>query len=175
MKNPYTRWFYTALGTRLCGGVPPPVPPGIPESMSQALVLPLPPLSRGKQYPGAELSGNRCRRIYGTTWDVLRSRGFSRPGRFEPWPGVQLFIPFVKASVGVTPQGFSSRVPHDLRGLALAGKGVAAAALGLRLVVVCARVEPAAWRLVMAGGGVVCTPDTLPQALYELDFPGNGE
>lgn len=175
MKNPHTRWFYTALGCRLTGAKPPPPPPGIPPCMHDALALPLPAITPGCQYPGAELVGNRRRSIYGATWDVLRPMGFSRPCRLEPWPGVQLFLPFVRALVCVIPQGFSTRVPHELRALALAGKGLAAAFLGVRLVVVCARVEPLPWELITAGGGTVCTPETLPQALYELDFPDGSE
>lgn len=175
MKNPHTRWFYTALGCRLTGAQTPPPPPGVPPCMHDALILPLPAITPGHRHPGAELVGNRRRRIYGATWDVLRPLGFSRPCRLEPWPGVQLFLPFSRGGVGVTPQGFSTRVPHDLRGLALAGKGVAAAVLGVKLVVVCAGVEPIPWELIVRGGGTVCTPDTLPQALYELDFPGGSE
>lgn len=175
MKNPHTRWFYTALGCRLTGAPTPPPPSGVPRCMHDALALPLPPITPGGSYPGAELLGNRRRRIYGATWDVLRPLGFSRPCRLEPWPGVQLFLPFVRAGVGVMPQGFSTRIPHELRGLALAGKGVAASVLGVRLIVVCARVEPLPWDLITAGGGTACTPDTLPQALYKLDFPGGSE
>lgn len=175
MKNPYTRWFYSALGAMISGGDPPPAPEGLPLPMLEALGQPFPGIPEGRLYPGAELTGNRCRRIYGATWEQLRERGFRRPGRFQPWPGVELYLPFVRGLVGVTPQGLSGRVPHELRGLALAGKGLAAASLGMRLVVVCARVEPAAWRLMATGGCAVCTPGTLPQALYELDFLGTGE
>lgn len=173
MKNPHTRWFYTALGTRLTGEVPEPAPDGVPEEMLFAAGsrLPLPP--RGRQFPGTGLSGNACRRIYGTTWEILRPLGFSRPGRFRPWPGVELFLPFVRGGVGVTPQGFSPRVPHRLRGLLLAGKASAAGILGIRMLVVCARVSPEAWELAARGGAWLCTPDTLLQALSELDFPGN--
>lgn len=143
--------------------------------MHDALAMPLPVIVPGRSHPGAGLAGNRRRRIYGATWEVLRPLGFSRPCRLEPWPGVQLFIPFARAGVGVTPQGFSGRVPHGLRGLALAGKSVAASVLGMRLVVVSAGFEQEPWELIVAGGGTVCTPDTLPQALYELDFPGGPE
>lgn len=137
--------------------------------------MPLPRTLPGRFHPGAELDGKRLRRIYGATWDVLRPMGFSRPCRLEPWPGVQLFLPFARAGVGVTPQGFSSRVPRMARALALAGKSAAASVLGVRLVVVCARLEPVPWEPIVAAGGTVCTPDTLPQALYELDFPGGSE
>jgi len=175
VKNPHTRWFYTAMGCRLTEAPIPPPPPGVPRCMHDALNVPLPVITPGKSHPGAELAGNRRRRIYGATWEVLRPLGFSRPCRVEPWPGVQLFVPFVRAGVFVMPQGFSARVPHRLRGLALAGKGVAAAVLGARLLVVCARVEPVPWELIVLGGGTACTPETLPQALCELDFPGGSE
>ncbi len=175
MKNPHTRWFYSSLGCALTGAQPPPPPAGVPDAMQAVLAVPPPVPSPGRIYPGVGLEGNRCRRVYGSTWEVLRPRGFKRPARFEPWPGVQLFLPFLKGNVGVTPQGFSGRVPRDLRALALAGKGLAACVLGLRLVVVSARVDPDAWAVIARGGGVVCTPDTLPQALYELDFPDRPE
>ncbi len=175
MKNPNTRWLYSALGSRICGSVPPPPPAGVPAEMLAALDSPLPVVCEGKLYPGAGLTGGRRRGIYGATWEILRPMGFSRPGRFEPFPGVHLFIPFVKGRTGAIPQGFSSRIPSMLRGFALAGKAAAAGVVGMRLLVVCARYNHEAWGLAAMGGAVVCTPDTLPQALSELDFPGNTE
>lgn len=175
MKNPHTRWFYTAVGCMVTGDRPPSPPPGLPEPMFRALEMPAPEPFPGREYPGEGLTGNRCRRIYGAAWEILRPAGFRRPGRFEPWPGVPLLIPFFRGPVGAIPQGFSPRVPLHLRSLAVAGKAAASAALGMRLLVVCARVEPEAWAVIRAGGGVVCTPATLPQALCELDFPGGSE
>ncbi len=172
MKNPYTRWFYTAVGCRITGDAVPDPPPGLPEPMALALESLTPAPFPGREYPGEGLAGNRRRRIYGAAWDILRPAGFRRPGRFEPWPGVPLFIPFIRDNAGAIPQGFSRRVPLFLRSRAVAGKAAAAAVLGMRLLVVCAVMEPEAWAVIRAGGGVVCTPATLPQALCELDFPG---
>ena len=104
------------------------------------------------------------------TWKILREIGFSRPFRTEVFPEIELFMPFIKNNLAVTPQGFRKRVPLDLRALALVGKNAALKAKGINLVVVAATYEKTTWDILEQGRCSVCTPDKLKQLVLTLDL-----
>jgi len=87
---------------------------------------------------GESLTRRASRHIYASAWKELRTHGFSRPLRLEPWPGIHLLLPFHRGTTAVIPQGFPDRVPAEARLLSLAGRTGAAFLLGVELWVLTA-------------------------------------
>lgn len=170
MKHRNNRLFWTALGSSLVGGAPPAGIESLPPTMRDALNSP-PPLP-GDSYAthGEDQPGKKGRYIYTTCWNTLRDLGFRRPLRVCVLGGIELLIPFVRNSEAVVPQGFQSRVPLDLRALALVGKSAALRASGYHLIVCSALYIPEVWEILERGRCSVCTPDHLVQLVNTLDF-----
>jgi hypothetical protein len=102
--------------------------------------------------------------MYDRTWEVLRPLGFRRAVRIEPWPGIELFLPFVRDGLAVIPQGFTPRTPRVPRSLALAGKATACRQAGLSLLVAAADWDEEVTGILTAGGVSVCSTDRLEEA-----------
>lgn len=157
MRNPDPRAFWTNLGMRMCGYEAPALPAGPPWSAAWD-DPPVPPPA-GPALTGG--SGLRPRKIWSATNSVLAPMGFSRALRLEPWPGIELFIPFHRGRLAVMPQGFSDRVPPRERAFALAGKSAAAWRCGYGLVVCLACCDPLVVEILREGGVACATPDRL--------------
>jgi len=119
---------------------------------------------------GRDLEGKRGRHIYTQTWNILRDMGFSRPLRCEVFPGIDIFMPFVKGSIAVLPQGFQKRIPHVLRAHALVGKSSALRSRGYHLVVAAAVYHETGWSILSRGRCSVCTVDNIKQLITALDL-----
>jgi hypothetical protein len=119
---------------------------------------------------GENLPGKKGRHIYTHSWNILREIGFSRPFRCEVFESISLFLPFVKGSIAVLPQGFQSRIPLELRARALVGKSAALRAKGIHLIVAAAAYEETTWNTLQLGNCSVCTSDKLKQLIQTLDF-----
>jgi len=119
---------------------------------------------------GENLPGRKGRHIYTYTWNILRETGFSRPLRCEVFPGISIFLPFVKESTAVLPQGFQNRIPLELRARALVGKSAALRSRGIHLVIAAAVFDEATWNTLQRGNCSICTPDKLKQLIQTLDF-----
>ncbi|MCK5785856.1 MAG: hypothetical protein KAH54_04755 [Candidatus Sabulitectum sp.] len=171
MKSRNKRAFWTALGSRLLDGNESTDTADLPVEMKEALALPLKAPEVSTVVRGEDLEGKRGRNIYMYTWKILRELGFSRPLRCEVFPGIELFLPFVKGTVTVLPQGFQKRIPLSLRAYALVGKNAALRAKGFHLVIVAAIFDETTWDTLKQGGCRVCTPDKLEQLLTALDLP----
>lgn len=170
MKSRKNKLFWTALGSRLLGEEDCYDTSKLPAEMKVALELSVKMPEESHLFHGADLEGRRGRHIYMYAWKILRDLGFSRPFRCEVFPGIELFLPFVKGSVAVLPQGFQKRIPLRLRAHALVGKNAALQALNIHLVIVAAIYEEATWRILKNGGCSVCTPDKLLDTLQALDL-----
>lgn len=121
-------------------------------------------------FRGLDLEGKRGRHIYTQAWKILRNLGFSRPFRCEVFPDIELFLPFVKDSVAVLPQGFQKRIPLRLRALALVGKNAALRSMGIHLIIVAAIYDEATWDILQQGGCSICTTDKLLDTFQALDL-----
>jgi len=170
LKNRNNRLFWTELGFRLLGESSGSDVSQLPPAMLDALNnLPEMP-GDSATMRGLDLQGKRGRHIYTHTWNILRDMGFSRPLRCEVFPGVSLFIPFVKGSIAVLPQGFQSRIPPVLRAHALVGKSAAVRSRGYHLVVSAAVYHETGWSIISQGRCSVCTVDNLQQFITALDL-----
>jgi hypothetical protein len=152
VRNPDPLTFWTNLGMRICGHDAPALPSGHPWDAAWGDPPGLPP-EEGCIISG---EGSRPRKIWHATRSVLHPLGFSRALRLEPWPGIELFIPFHRGAVAVLPQGFSGRIPRPERAFALAGKSAAARKCGVRLLVSIAAPDPVVLGI-LAEGRVSCT------------------
>ena len=170
MKSRNNRLFWTELGARLLGESPTSDVSQLPSDMMEALNI-LPDLPwESATMRGQDLQGKRGRHIYTHTWNILRDMGFSRPLRCEVFPGINLFIPFVKGSIAVLPQGFQNRIPPVLRAHALVGKSAAVRSRGYHLVVSAAVYNEKGWSILSRGRCSVCTVDNLKQLITALDL-----
>ena len=163
MKNRNNRLFWTALGSRLLGDRESYDIAELPAEMKEALIATLQLPGESMIACGKDLEGKRGRHIYMYTWKILRDMGFSRPLRCEVFPGIELFLPFVKGSIAVLPQGFQKRIPLRLRAYALVGKNAALSANGFHFIIVAAIFDKTTWGIVQQGGCSVCTQDKLKQ------------
>lgn len=161
MRNPDPQAFWTNLGTRLCGHEAPALPAGAPWAAAWAA----PPVRPPAGMALTDGSGLRPRKIWGATSSVLAPMGFSRALRLEPWPDIELFLPFYRGDVAVMPQGFSDRIPTRERAFALAGKSAAAWACGCRMVVCLAGCDPAVLEIFREGGVACATAGRLAELL----------
>lgn len=158
MRDRWYRLFWTELGRRLLGGGEP-LPEGLPSRMSSVLRSSLAKPERGSVLVEEMLTSREARSIYGRTWKLLRDMGYSRPLRLDPWPGINLLLPFHRDLTAVVPQSFSSRVPEKERALSLVGRNAAAALEGYRMVVVMARWSREVLEVLEAGGVSACSLD----------------
>ncbi|MBD3276958.1 MAG: hypothetical protein GF388_01545, partial [Candidatus Aegiribacteria sp.] len=136
MRNRWYLYFWTELGRRILGESTP-IPKGLPESMARVVRDHTLQAEESVLSMGAKLNDRKTIHIYKRGWKLLREEGFRRPLRLQPWPEVDLLIPFWRSSghssIGVIPQSFSSRVPYRKRALAMVGKTAAASAEGVEL------------------------------------------
>jgi hypothetical protein len=159
--------FWTDLGSAVTG-LPSPVDRDnrarYSETMIRILAGPHEAPPAGLAMLGACVAAKRARHMYDRTWEVLRPMGFGRAVTIEPWPGVELFLPFVRDGLAVVPQGFTPRIPRVPRSLALAGKALACRASGLSLLVVAADWDDEVTRILTSGGVSLCSVDRLEEA-----------
>jgi len=170
LKNRGNRLFWTVLGSTLLeepiGSDISELPAVMQDALNNPPLLP----SESVTVQGDDLQGKRGRHIYTHTWNTLREMGFSRPLRCEVFPGIDLFVPFVKGRVAVLPQGFQKRIPHVLRAYALVGKSSAMRSKGYHLVVSAALYHERSWGILSRGRCSVCTVDNLSQLITALDL-----
>jgi hypothetical protein len=164
------RLFWTEMGRAVLGEETVFDTGGLTPFMVKALESPPPLPADHSVLRGEDATGRRGRYIYNTTWDILRTAGFSRPLRLSVLGGVELLVPFVRLPVAIIPQGFQTRVPPELRALSLVGKSAALRVHGLHLAVCAAMYVPEAWDILQKGNCSVCTPDFLRQLVRTLDF-----
>ena len=168
MKSRNNRLFWSALGAYVLDeGVTDEIE-SLPVEMQNVFNLKLSVANTGKLFIGENLTGRKGRHIYMYSWKILRENCFSRSFKKIVFPGVELFIPFFRERVVVTPQGFRDRVPSELRARALVGKSVVLQSFGYTLVVVTASYEKEVWGLLKTGGCYVTTPDKLAELLSDL-------
>ncbi len=154
------------MGNRVLGN-PSSIPRHMPEHMKAVLEE-----SRwsadvtGRILTGERLSPRESRWIYRLTWNELRNKGFSRPLRITPWPGVTMLLPFYRGYLAVTPQSFSERIPSRSRALAMVGRTRAALESGYRLVVVMAGWTDEVLDIMERGAVTACSPDRLNELLF---------
>ncbi|MBN2586831.1 MAG: hypothetical protein JXA64_01610 [Candidatus Fermentibacteraceae bacterium] len=160
MRNSRYLFFWTELGRRITGDGRE-LPPYLPKPMVRALEEQAPDPGRGLILTDGQLSPREARFIYGRVWDELRCRGFSRPLRLYPWPGISLLIPFFRGSEGVIPQSFSRRVPSRERALAMVGRAAAARRAGFDLLVVMATWDDDVLNVLENGRVRACSMDRL--------------
>lgn len=168
MKSRNNRLFWTALGSQVLGEKIIEDLAVLPSEMQNVFNLELSVQTAGKLYRGADLTGRKGRNIYLHTWKNLRENCFSRSFKNTIFPGVELFLPFVREKVVATPQGFRDRVPNNLRARALIGKSAALQSIGYTLVVVTAYYDEKVWELLKTGGCFVATPDKLTELFSDL-------
>ncbi len=173
MKNRWYRYFWTEIGRQAADpGSPPAEPPtGLPVALSSVLLHLNPPSSVGKRpelLTGSMLTERKNRHIYSLTWEVLRTAGFRRPLRLEPWPGVALLVPFVRENVCVLPQSFGSRIPSQERALSVVGRSIACLQEGYTMVSVLGRWDDRILDVLSAGEVVCCSLDRLEEMLCSL-------
>ena len=168
MKSKNNRLFWTALGSQVLGEELTDDMSVLPLEMQNVFKLHLPVQTTGKLFKGQNLVERKGRHIYMHTWKILRENCFSRSFRSVIFPGVELFVPFVREKVVAIPQGFRDRVPNGLRARALIGKSVALQSIGYTLVVVTASYDQNVWELLKAGGCFVATPDKLNELFSDL-------
>ncbi len=114
---------------------------------------------------GSQLDARASRFIYSSTWSILRGKRFSRPLRLEPWPGVDLLIPFYRGKVCVLPQSFSRRIPFRQRSLSVVGRSHTASAESFRMIAVIARWNDEVIDIFERGGVTFCSLDRLEEML----------
>ena len=170
MKNMWYRYFWSEVGKRIADPSSPgaPAPAGMPANLLSVLsdTRPLPSTeSVAKPLLGELLPDRRNRYIYRLAWDILHREGFSRPLRLEPWPGVDLLVPFFRRQVCVLPQSFSSRIPARERALSVVGRSLACSLEGYSLVTVLGRWDGDTLGILSAGGACCCSLDRLMEAL----------
>ena len=173
MKNRWYRYFWTEIGRRVAdpGSPPEEPPPGLPATLSSALLHLHPSSSvdnRPEPLTGSMLTPRKNRYVYCLTWEVLRMAGFRRPLRLEPWPGVDLLIPFVREHVCVLPQSFGYRIPAHERALSVAGRSIACLQEGYTMVSVLGRWDDSILDVLSAGRVVCCSLDRLEEMLCSL-------
>ncbi len=155
--------FWTALGRELLGE---------PASVRVPLPVPLPPLPRHPEPAiGTPDTGTRSRHVGPKAWSILRDAGFSKGLSLEPWPGVDLFLPFRRGSLAAVPQGFSQRIPGLERAYALVGKSAACSLCGFRLVLVLSRWDEEVLGVLSRGNALVVTLDRLQAWLASYSSP----
>jgi hypothetical protein len=169
VKNRWQRFLWTELGRRLVhrdSPVPPP-PAGMPSSLLSALETGLPHPGAGKASgsTGSMLPDRSNRHIYSLTWEVLRREGFSRPLHLQPWPGVDLLLPFHRRSTCVLPQSFSPRIPAPERALSIVGRSAACTSCEYLLVAVLGRWTDEVLRILGDGGVRFCSLDRLKETV----------
>jgi hypothetical protein len=130
LRNRWYRFFWTELGSRLILG-PGDLPPRLPDDMVRVLDSVSMTTFGGRLELGEKMQARAARYVYAYVWNRLRELGFSRPLRIEPWPGINLLIPFYRGRECVIPQSFSKRIPAVDRALAMVGKTHAARETGL--------------------------------------------
>jgi hypothetical protein len=162
LRNSWYLFFWTELGRRIMEDGRE-LPSHLPKPMVRALEDQTPDPGQGLILKGGRLSSREARFIYGRVWDELRCRGFSRPLRLYPWPGISLLIPFFRGSEGVVPQSFSKRVPSRERALALVGRAAAARRAGFDLLVVMATWNDDVLNVLENGGVRACSMDRLSE------------
>jgi hypothetical protein len=173
MKNRWYRYFWTELGRRAADNGSPPVqpPPGLPAALSSALshLHPEPRVgSRPEFFTGAMLGERKNRHVYSLTWEILRPLCFRRPLRLEPWPDVDLLVPFVREGVCVIPQSFASRIPARERALSLVGRSIACRQEGYEMVSVLGRWDDRILDVLAEGRVFCCALDRLEETLCSL-------
>ncbi len=171
MKNRWYRFFWTELGRRIIGQETS-LPAYLPNEMACVLreYEGLTETEESVLRLGSRLSPRKSRNIYGYTWEILRSNGFSRGLRFKPWPGITMLIPFYRNNTAVIPQSFSKRIPPDKRALSLVGRSAAVLKTEFKLWVV-----PADWNddilsIFTSGGVKACSLDNLTDICREDSF-----
>jgi hypothetical protein len=150
--------FWTGLGSWLAGC----------PALDLEVILPdpvpvLPP--HAPAVLGSPDPGPRARHLESRTWSILSSRGFSRTLHLEPWPGIELFMPFRRDGLAVTPQGFTVRIPARKRALALVGRSAACWLCGWRLVAVVSKWDEEVLDILERGGVYVVSLDRLEEWL----------
>lgn len=81
---------------------------------------------------------------------------------------MELFVPFRRGRLCITPQGFTARVPSRERALAVAGKAAACRLCGYTLAAVVSRWDAAAVQILSAGGVPAVSLDRLREWLSQL-------
>jgi len=169
VKNRWLRFLWTEAGRRIAepDSEPSTPPAGLPAPLARALEL-LPDrldVRPGKSLLGSQLDARASRFIYNSTWSILREKRFSRPLRLEPWPGVDLLIPFYRERVCVLPQSFSRRIPLRQRSLSVVGRSYTASTESFRMIAVIARWNDEVIGILEQGGVTFCSLDRLSEML----------
>jgi hypothetical protein len=169
VKNRWLRFLWTEVGRRIAepDSECPTPPAGLPASLARALEL-LPDrmdVRMGNSLLGSQLDARGSRFIYSSSWSILREKRFSRPLRLEPWPGVDLLIPFYREKVCVLPQSFSRRIPLRQRSLSVVGRSRTASIESFRMIAVIARWNDEVVDILERGGVTFCSLDRLEEML----------
>jgi hypothetical protein len=156
--------FWSAVGAWLVGCPALDTEASLPDPMP-----PLPPPAPALL--GARDPGVRARHLQSKAWSALREAGFSKALRLEPWPGIELFLPYWRGRKAVTIQGFTRRIPGRERALALAGKSSACRMCGWELTVVLSSWDEGVIDILESGGAGAVSLDRLAEW---LSGPGPG-